>query len=674
MVALTAVALVGAVVVVAFLLPDRADRAEARRLLANSLTTLAAGNYSAARTNAQSAIAADRTWALPHAVLARAYLSLGEGLAAEAALARARAAGVAADRLHQLAAHAALLQGDPDRALVEAARTMPRYAGYAVRVRALALGSRGDLPRARLLLEERLRAEPRDVASWTTLGRLRLQTGDVGGADAATTRALTLDRRLPESLLLKGEIVRTRFGLVAALPWFDAALARDGYFHPALIERAAILGELGRHAEMLAATRAALAARPGSGQALYLQAVLAARAGRLDLARGLLARVGRSMTFTPGVLLLGGALNHAAGHYERAIGQWRLLVGRQPMNLTARRLLGTALLRSGDPRGALDILRPLALRDDADGYTLALVARGFELTGERGWAARFRDRSARAAQGASRTFSSDSSLPVLAEAVGRAPGDPAPAVALIRGYLDVDNLAAAVTSAQALAIASPGAPAAHRALGDSLAAAGRDREAAIAYARAADLDFSEPTMLRLIDAFDRAGRGDSGARALALYLSQNPRSVTGRRLLATRQLAARDYPAAIETLEELRRRLGARDVALLADLAYAYAGAGDGAVALRYGRAAYALAPMNPVAADAYGWALYQADRPRAAVQLLHKATTLAPAHGGIRWHLAQALAESGRATDARRAIDATLADPRFPDRAAAAALMKALP
>ncbi|MEG8023567.1 hypothetical protein QP162_02145 [Sphingomonas aurantiaca] len=68
----------------------RPPKPDARRLLADSLATLDAGNYSAARTNAQAAVAARPDWGLAHAVLARAYLELGDGLAADAELSRAR--------------------------------------------------------------------------------------------------------------------------------------------------------------------------------------------------------------------------------------------------------------------------------------------------------------------------------------------------------------------------------------------------------------------------------------------------------------------------------------------------------------------------------------------------------------------------------------------------------
>src|SRR3569833_537556 len=139
------------------------------------------------------------------------------------------------------------------------------------------------------------------------------------------------------------------------------------------------------------------------------------------------------------------------------------------MNVTARRLLGAALLRSGDAKGALDVLRPIALRGDADSYTLALVGRAFEATGERDWAANFLDRSAWPA------------------ANGAAP-------------------------------------------------------------------------------FDRAGRRPDGLKVLSLFLSQHPEDVAALRLAAHWQIAARDWDGAIDTLEDLRSRVGSRDAGLLAEL------------------------------------------------------------------------------------------------------------
>ena len=613
----------------------RPPRPDARHLLAVSLTTLNDGNYSAARSNAQAAINAEPKWATAHAVLARAYLELGDGVAAEGELARAVDAGLPAARLHQLKAHARLLQGDLDGAIDEAAVTRPRYADYAERIHARALASQGDGVGARAILQAMLERSPRDAAAWTDLGRIRLTAGDVGGASLAATQAATLAPREPAALTLQGEVIRSRYGLIAALPWFEAALRRDAYYHPALIEYAATLGDAGRNAEMLAATRSALLARPGSPQALYLQAVLAARAGRTDLARSLLRRTGGGIGGLPGTLLLSGSLDYTQGKFEQAATAWRQLVAVQPMNVAARRLLGAALLRLGDRRGALDTLRPIGLRPDADNYSLTLIARAFEAVGDQTMAAQFLDRAVAAGPVVpASVFATDDPIAALMAGADASADDPTYVLGVIRAQVASGDTAGAIARARALVQAGPGSPAAQLALGDTLVAAARYPEAAATYARAADLSFDEPTMLRLVDALERSGRTEDAATALALYLSQNPQSLAGLRLLGHWQVQSGAWNAAIETLEGVRRRVGNRDFGVLTDLAQAYAGSDDGAIAVRYGRAAYAISPMNAAAADAYGVALAANGNIEGARQLLVKASRLAPDDVTIAGHL----------------------------------------
>jgi predicted Zn-dependent protease len=623
------------IVVGGYALANRQAPPDARRALIDSLVTLGAGNYSAARANAQAAIAADPKRAMPHAVLARAYLELGDGLAAEAELTRARDAGLPAARLHQLQAQARLLQGDAAGAIEEAAKAPLPYAGYATRIRARALAVQGNTAAAQATLLSLLDGNPRDAAAWTDLGRIRFDAGDIGGATQAAARAATLAPGEPAALTLQGEVLRSRYGLVAALPWFEQALARDAYYHPALIQYAATLGDAGRNAEMLAATRRALQAKPGSPQALYLQAVLAARAGNTGLARALLQHTGRAIDGLPGALLLGGALDYAEGKFEQAAATWRQLVAVQPMNVTARRLLGAALLRSGDARAALETLRPVGLRSDADGYALGLIARGFEAIGDEGVTAQFLDRAVIGAGGAT-AFATTDMVGTLQADANDASDDPTYAIGVLRGLIGSGDSGGAISRARSLVAATPGAPAAQLALGDALALASRYPEAATVYARAADLAFDEPTMLRLVDALGRTGRARDASAALALYLSQNPQSLAGQRLLGRLQVAAGEWGAAIETLEGIRRRIGNREAGVLTDLSLAYGGDGEDEVSLRYAKAAHALAPMNAVAADAYGIALAANGDLPGARQLLVKATKLAPANAAIADHLRQ--------------------------------------
>ena len=653
--------------------PAHADAANARTEIGYSLDLLKAGNYNAARSHAQAAVAQDPKWGLAHAVLARTFLALGDGVGAEAELGRAAAVGFDMKSGHQLLADAYLLQGDPKRALAEAAKSDPKYGRYATRVIARSLAAMGKSDQAQEVLGELLDADSGYAAGWADLARIRYSAGDIAGATGNAQQAIDLDPNNLEAVTLRGELVRDQFGLAAALPWFESALKRDAYYHPALIEYAATLGDLGRYTDMLNASRRALAARPGSPQALYLMAVLAARAENYDLSRDLMQRTGGQLDHVPGALLLNGMLAYQAGGFEQAIENWRELVGRQPMNMTARRLLGAAMLRSGDTASALDVLRPMALRGDADSYTLALVGRAFEANGERDWAAKFLDRAAWPMRDGATPFGADNTLAVLGAAADKDPGNPVLAVGVVRGLIDAGRGDDALARANALAQATPGAPVAWLLVGDTLMTMNRFGDAAEAYRKAADIKFDESTMLRVVDALDRDNRRPEATSVLATFLVQHPENVAALRLAAHWQIAAGQWDDAIDTLENLRARVGSRDSGLLAELAYANIGADNVDDALSYASAAYDIAPMSPAATDAYGWAYYAAGENQKACDLLEKAVVLAPKHVGIRWHLAQVYADLGRKADAKAQITALLADQSFSDRAPAEALLKTL-
>ncbi len=637
------IALVVAVVALmglAVLALRRHNATDPRTSLVEASAAMARGNYSAARNDALAAIAADPASANAHLALARAYLLLGDGLAAEAALTRANDQGIPVSRTRGARARALFLQGDLDRGLAEAVAAPPSDE-TAIRTHARILAAQGQRQAAEHLLAPLLApvlARHKNVApALVDLARLRIEAGDIAGAAVAATRAAALAPRDPSALAVQGEIVRTRYGLVAAMPWFEAALRRDAYYYPALIEYAATLGDLGQYADMLAATRKALAARPGSPQALYLQATLAVRAGRITLARSLLQRAGPIGDRVPGPMLLAGALDYVDSRSEQAIGTWRQLVERQPLNLPARRLLAAALLRSGDARGALAMLGPLIARGDADTYSLTLAARASERLGDRAAAGRQLDRAATGSSRPSGTFAIDGPLASIAQDAARAPGDPSLAVALIRGRIDSGDIDIGIDLARTLAAQSPGDPALQRALGDAFNAGGRVGEAVGAYTRAADLAFDEPTMLRLVDALGRAGHARQAAISLALYLQQNPQSIVAQRLRAHWQVASGAGAKAIEPLEALRHMTGNRNATLLTDLALAYVAAGDGAVARRYARAAYALSPLDPAVVDAYGLALAADQEVTGARQLFAKALSLDPGNATIRAHAQQA-------------------------------------
>lgn len=613
--------LIAAVLVAAWI--ASAGGGDPREALAHARISLAAGNYTAARDQSLRALEAEPGRGEAHLVLARAYLELGDGSAADAVLTRARSAGVAPWRLRGLRAAARLLQNDTDAALALTASGQVDDRVFAGRVRARALAATGDAAAA-----QRLLVTLPGAGAAIDLGRVRLMVGDVGGAADAAARALAAERPGPAALTLQGEVVRSRYGPVAALPWFETALQRDRGYPPALLDHAATLAEVGRHREAVAAARAALAARPGTPQALYILAVIAARAGNPNLARAILQHAGDTLDTVAGALLLNGALNVVQGHAELAVAQWRQLLDAQPDNRTARALLGSALLRSGDPHGALDTLRPLASRGDADSYALEVAARAAWLAGNRAAWADLHDRAITAARAPSRVIAPMLSVATLSLDAATSHGDPSRALLLIRGLVASGDTAGAIGRAAGLATALPGTPAVHVVLGDTLFAANRYGEAAAAYARAANLSFDEPNMLKLVDALGAAGRNGEAAQALAVYAGQNPQSATALRIAGHWQVAAGEYAGALVTLQRARGVLGSRNAALLADLARAYAGAGQGNLARHYGHAAYSLAPMDAAVVDAYAAALHADGDADGARQLRAKLRQLPPIGG----------------------------------------------
>lgn len=272
-----------------------------------------------ARVHFMNAVRADPRDPTVRLLLARTALLLGDGVAAAGEIGQARSLGAPAAISHHLLAEALLLQGQAQAALAEAdAVHIPaRYAVYAARIRARAHAMLGDNGLAVADFGEALRLVPANEALWIDLARFRRDTGEMAGAIEASARAVELDPRNPEALLVRGQMVRDQFGLVASLPWFDQAIAIDPGYAPALIEKAATLGDLGRYQAMIAACRAVLAIDPGNARVFYLQSVMAARAGRFDLARNMLNRVGERLNGVPGAMLLSATFRSTKAHSSR---------------------------------------------------------------------------------------------------------------------------------------------------------------------------------------------------------------------------------------------------------------------------------------------------------------------------------------------------------------------
>ncbi len=600
-----------------------------------------AGDLRTARVELMNAIQADPDNAAARIMQARVLIGLNDGPGAEAEIVRARQSGAPVERTRHLMAHARLLQGDAEGALAEAEAAPAEHEAYAARIRGQAWLRLGDQANASAAFNRALELAPEDGGTWVEVGRFRRASGDIGGAIQAADRAVAASPRSVDALLLRAELTRGQYGLAAALPWFDRALEVDPGHVGARLERAITYGDMGRMHEMLADTREVHRLTGGHPQAFYLQAMLAARARNFTLARSLYDRTRGAFDEMPAGMLLASAIDFETGNVERAASRLEALVERQSGNRRARRLLAAARWRLGDTEGAMAALTPLVDLPDADSYSLSLMGQALAQRGDTARASYYLARAANPAPAALTAIEriDDAAFARLRDDANARPNDGPLQVRFVSALLARGLGAEALTRAQRLQAANPGAPEAHMLVGDALGVRGDFANAAEQYRRAANIAFSEGVALRLIEALQRSDQPEAAGQVLDLFLRQNPRNVPVLNIRANRAMLAGDWASAIRAYESLRTRLGDNDATVLNNLAWAYSETGAVERAVPLARRAHALDPDNPVMADTLGWTLFKAGRRAEGLVLLEQAARGAPSDADIRRRLEQARA-----------------------------------
>lgn len=638
-------------------------REDARAGLARALAALKKDDPRTARIELMNAIKADPSLAEARIVQARVLLMLGNGRGAQDELDRAAQLGAPLGPIRHLRAHAALLNGDPEIAIREAAATDadPKEVLFRTRIEAQAHQALGRHAESAQTFDRALSLAQNDSALWADIARFNVAIGNMAVAQDAADRALSLAPTSVDALTLKGVLARDRYGLVESTRWFDAALKRNPDYVPALTEYAATLIDMGRAGKGLALTRRALVLAAGLPRAFFLQALIAARAGNYTLARSLLGRTRGALDGQAATRLLSGVLHMETGNATLAISELKPLLDAQPLNIRARLLLARAYFADGQYEDAEVTLFPLVERADADTYAMSLAAQIHDALEHPDIAASFRARAAAMTPGRSLVYRGAGTPAETAPAANVNTKLAAPNLRYIRALLEAGQDQAALARAKALQAANPGAPAAAVALGDCWMAAGQPENAARAYEAAGNLRYDESTALRLVDAWARAGKRDRAEYALRLFLWQNPMNMAAQRLAASYWLAAGEVERPAGLLETIRGRLGSNDALLMANLAYALTDNGKAEAALPYAAHAYRLLPASAVTSDALGWALYNAaPTDKRAFELMEKAARLAPREPLIRWHLGEAYAAVGDKERAEQELRAALSAPGF--------------
>jgi cellulose synthase operon protein C len=208
--------------------------------------------------------------------------------------------------------------------------------------------------------------------------------------------------------------------------------------------------------------------------------------------------------------------------------------------------------------------------------------------------------------------------------------------------------------------------------GEILASQHKNVEAANAFREAYKREQLPVLAARLYVALQRADK-ESDAKAVGIkWMKDHPKDATIQMIIAQQAQQRQDLTAAVAGYRQVLE-IAPDNVVALNNLAWILSEQKD-PKALEYAERAHQIAPFSPNVIDTLGWAMTRGGDLKRGIELLRLAVNLAPANGGARLHLAQALADSGDKAGARKELaELTKLDEKSPVRQAAEKLLATL-
>ncbi|MFZ1742455.1 MAG: tetratricopeptide repeat protein [Pontixanthobacter sp.] len=525
---------------------------------------------------------------------ARQALADGDGIAAEVLLRDVLASGAPNDEVAAFLGEAELQQGQ----LAEARRWLgegkfsrqTRSHGFHMLGRLEMEDS--NLPAAGLAFDQALAEKADDAELWVDIGRLRYRGGEQLQAVEASKKAVEIDPQNPVALQFRAQLIRDSEGMQAALIWFEQALERNPEDTGLLFEYAATLGELGRAREMLAVVRKIAKIDPANRKIYFLQSVLAARAGKFELARLLLLRADKTTLEQPAAMLLSGIIDMENGNYASAAQTLELLAAMQPENWRVQHVLARALSLGQNDGEVIYRYAEAAARPGASPYLKTLVARSYEATDERDKAAKFLDEAAAPKSG---NLVAISGANALGAAEARGVNSGRDALDLIRARISAGNPGAAIDASSAFLRLFPGSFDALSLAGDANLAAKRFPAARVNYSKAASIRQPWTLTRKMIAAARGAGSQRDALEILTRYFIGDQANVEAAGLLAREAMDSGDAESAAIFADHALLNGGGQDPALLVLRSQIALQLGDVDLGFDVAQKAYWLQPLSRV-------------------------------------------------------------------------------
>ncbi|WP_271438827.1 tetratricopeptide repeat protein [Pontixanthobacter luteolus] len=524
---------------------------------------------------------------------AKQALADGDGLGAELILRDLLASGAPRPEVAAYLGEAELQQGElaEARKWLEPGDFTDESVGHGFHMLAKLEMAAGNLPAAGQAFDKALAVKRENPELWVDIGRLRYRGGEQAEAVEASIYAVEIDPANPAALRFRAQLLRDAEGLAAAGPWFERALERNPDDVGLLYDYAATLGELGLASEMLSVVRKIAKIDPAYRKIYYLQAVLAARAGKFELAQSMLLRSSREDRDTPAGQLLAGIIDLENGNFASAAQTLERLSAAQPDNRRVSSLFARALAMGGNDKELVYRFENVAALPSASPYLTTLVGRSLEVLDRRDDAARYLDKAARPRSG---NLVAVSSATPLGVAEARGPASGMDALALVRARITAGNGRGAVAAADDFLNRFPGSSDAITMAADASLVAHDYPKAIERYERAARIRGPWTATRKHIKALEAAGQTQDSARVLTDYLRGDPSNLEAAVLLSMHAGGEGRWDAAAALADHAIRNGGHRDPSLLALRAeIALRRNEDIALALEYAEIAYALQPMS---------------------------------------------------------------------------------
>jgi putative PEP-CTERM system TPR-repeat lipoprotein len=459
--------------------------------------------------------------------------------------------------------------------------------------------------------------------------------GRQGNNAKAVQTAETMVKQDPANLTMlnflgniKGRIRDTK----GAREAFNLVLSKDPSFRPGVINLSWLDIEEGKFDAARARIKQALGAKADDTDLLFQLGTLEFRARRPQEALVNWKRADELLRTDPRAGLAVVELLAAQRQGEAAVAAAKTLVGKYPDNIFVQTSLSRAHLANGEVMPARAVLQE-ATRMAGFDPTLQVMIGRLQL-------------------GAGNP---DGAAYCVTKALQSRPDDLGALVLQVEIEARRGNAAGMEAAVKTLSNKYPGSVPALLTTANLAMSRGQLPAAVTAFRAAMDKEPSTGTAIMLAHAHIASQQTDKALQVLDTWSRKSPDDRIALRALAEVQMQAGKNDDARKSYQRALAQ-DPDEASTLSSYASLLHRLGDPAAAATAEKAVK-LAPGNPEFADVLGWILVQQGNVEAGLRHLREARLRDPNNGGVRYHLAYALAKAGRKAEARDELGAMLAN-----------------